>query len=135
MTITGSVRTMAAGAILAVCASSAGAESKNPVVLLPPVIVVDGTSSSGNVLVQIRNDATTPLQISMTTGDVVSKASGRKINAQIVFAKPTEANGSNPYMTTAAPGEVLYIKATVSGMSEAGEAEADLINNGTKISS
>jgi hypothetical protein len=125
----------AAAAISLRLASIGAAQQAAPVVLFDPVIVTD-QNGSGNAIIQIRNSGTMPLPVSLTTGDIRSKTTGRKVNAQIVFSKATESTGVNPSIEeNVPPGMVFLMRATVSGLLEAGEFETSLIYKGEAIKS
>src|SRR5205085_7037585 len=118
-------------ALVLTFSSFAAAQSK-PALLFQPLIVVDA-NGSGSTIIEVRNDGTDKLPLMLTTSDITSKATDRKINAQVVFGKPAEANGMNPYQETIDPKQVLLIRATVSGVTEAGELDADLVDKGVAI--
>jgi hypothetical protein len=96
-----------------------------------PAMVVDPSTSSGEVWLALRNeDGGASAPVHLTVGSFVSLTTGRVLDTRALFHKGLETTGTPFLETSIDSGKTIQVRLVVSGLKEAGESAAELVLNG-----
>ena len=102
--------------------------------LISPMLVLEQASNTGSVWLQLRNDSSTSVPVSLSSGDFISTITKRGLGAKVTFSESTQTTGTPAYTGADIPAKgTRLVKMDVTNLWEAGESKADLYNNGAKI--
>jgi hypothetical protein len=104
----------------------------------PIMIIVDPASNTGSTLLYFRSDPQTSptdkIRVGLSAGDFISQTTGRGLGAKALFAALTDSAGKPLHEAEfTEPGKNFSVRVDVTNLWEAGESEAELLNNGAKI--
>ncbi|MEY2548676.1 MAG: hypothetical protein QOD64_1258, partial [Verrucomicrobiota bacterium] len=97
------------------------------------ILSVDAATNSASGLIYLSNPSDKEIAISLSAGDFKSKLAGYGLNTKTVFAAPLATTGQPVYEARIAPRTTVAVKVDVANFWEAGEAVAELYNDGRPI--
>src|SRR5215471_20282184 len=65
-------------------------DSPPQLTLISPMLVLEQASNTGSVWLQLRNDSSAPVPISLSSGDFISTFTKRGLGAKVTFSDSTQ---------------------------------------------
>jgi hypothetical protein len=100
----------------------------------PPPVTID-PANSGSTLLHLINVSATAVPVVLSAGPLISKQTGRALEATVSFSLPdgTRSGAVFAPQDTLVKDQPLIVKVNFSNAWEAGESEATLFNDSTRI--
>jgi hypothetical protein len=100
----------------------------------PVVIYLQPEAKSASVPLRIRNEGNKPVEVILNVTDFKSKTSGLHLGATTrLFDSEKQATPTFPEVTNVVGGQLLTLRAEITNLWQAGEAEARIVNGTNPI--
>lgn len=101
-------------------------------VTVPQPIIMDPATGSGNGYLMLTNPSPSPAKAALSFSTPVNTSTGQEIKPVFNFVG-TDGAATPVYSVTVTQAEPLLLRVQVSALNQAGEAEAELLNNGAPL--
>jgi len=94
-----------------------------------PIVFIDGTKSSGSVMINLRNASDKAINILLYSRNITSETTKKVISGKIQFKKLGSNSSVSLLKTSLQPDSLLMVELEVINFTDAGEAKAYLVND------